>query len=138
MANIQAVRPVKHTIDLGDGVEREIEFSLNAMADLEEKYGTIEQAFEKVQGDNISAIRFLLWCLLNNGEQEISEREIGRLINLRNLSDLMSSVMDYMEEAMPGITEMAEKNPVSQTWQDFQIRSILKTPGIGLLSYTQE
>ena len=116
MANIQAVRPVKHTIDLGDGVEREIEFSLNAMADLEDKYGTIEHAFVKIQEDNISAIRFLLWCLLNNGEQEISEREIGRLINLRNLNELMSSVMDYMEEAMPGITEMAEKNPVSQTW----------------------
>ena len=42
MADVQAVRPVKHTIDLGDGVEREIEFSLNAMADLEEKYGTVE------------------------------------------------------------------------------------------------
>lgn len=118
MADIQAVRPVKHTIDLGDGVERDIEFSLNAMADLEEKYGTIENAFEKVQSDNISAIRFLLWCLLNNGEQEISEREIGRLINLRNLSDLMSSVMDYMEEALPGITEMAEKNQIApaQNW----------------------
>lgn len=116
MANIQAIRPVKHTIDLGDGVERDIEFSLNAMADLEDKYGTIENAFKKIQEDNISAIRFLLWCLLNNGEQEISEREIGRLINLRNLNDLMSSVMDYMEEAMPGITEMAEKNLVSQTW----------------------
>lgn len=118
MADIQAVRPVKHTIDLGDGVEREIEFSLNAMADLEEKYGTIESAFKKVQEDNISAIRFLLWCLLNNGEQEISEREIGRLINLRNLSDLMSSVMDYMEEAMPGISEMTEKNSIApiQNW----------------------
>lgn len=116
MANIQAVRPVKHTIDLGDGVEREIEFSLNAMADLEEKYGTVEHAFEKVEENNISAIRFLLWCLLNTGEQEISEREVGRLINLRNLNELMSSVMDYMEEAMPGLQEMVSKNQNSQTW----------------------
>ena len=118
MADIQAVRPVKHTIDLGDGVEREIEFSLNAMADLEEKYGTIENAFNKVQDNNISSIRFLLWCLLNNGEQEISEREVGRLINMRNLNDLMNSVMDYMEEAMPGIQEMAAKNleTPTQTW----------------------
>ena len=118
MADIQAVRPVKHTIDLGDGVEREIEFSLNAMADLEEKYGTIESAFKKVQENNVGAIRFLLWCLLNNGEQNISEREIGRKINMRNLNELMSAIMDYMEEAMPGITELAEKNQVAldQTW----------------------
>lgn len=118
MANIQAVRPVKHTIDLGDGVEREIEFSLNAMADLEEKYGTIEKAFVEIQENNVRAIRFLLWCLLNNGEQEISERDVGRLINLRNLDELMTSVMDYMEEAMPGLTEAAEKNQLTpaQTW----------------------
>ena len=116
MADIQAVRPVKHTIDLGDGVEREIEFSLNAMADLEEKYGTVEKAFERVEDNNISAIRFLLWCLLNTGEQEISEREVGRLINLRNLNELMTSVMDYMEEAMPGLQEMVSKNLNSQAW----------------------
>ena len=110
MADIQAVRPVKHTIDLGDGVEREIEFSLNAMADLEDKYGTVENAFNKMQENNIAAIRFLLWALLNNGEQEISEREIGRIINLRNLDSLMSAVMDYMEEAMPGFSADVAKN----------------------------
>lgn len=116
MADIRAIRPVKHTIDLGDGVEREIEFSLNAMADLEDKYGTVEAAFNKIQENNISAIRFLLWCLLNNGEQEISEREIGRMINLRNLDDLMTAVMDYMEEAMPEIQEMQAKNQERPTW----------------------
>lgn len=101
MSNVKSVHPDKHTIDLGDGIEREISFSLNAMADLENKYGTVEAAFNKVQEGNVSAIRFLLWCLLNNGTEEITEREIGRVINLNNLSDLMSSVMDYLEEAMP-------------------------------------
>lgn len=116
MSDIRAVRPVTHTIDLGDGVEREISFSLNAMADLEDKYGTVENAFDKIQDNNIAAIRFLLWCLLNNGDQEISEREIGRKIDLRNLDDLMNAVMDYMEEAMPAIQEIQAKNPEKPAW----------------------
>ncbi len=116
MSDIRAIRPVKHTIDLGDGVERDIEFSLNAMADLEDKYGTVEEAFNKIQDNNISAIRFLLWCLLNNGEQEITEREVGKLINIRNLDELMTAVMDYMEEAMPNVVELQSKNLEAPTW----------------------
>lgn len=119
MSDIQAVRPVKHTIDLGDGVEREISFSLNAMADLEEKYGSVDAAFEKVQENSVAAIRFLFWTLLNNDENgEITERQVGKLIDLQNLDEIMSTVMDYMEEAMPAIQEMTAKNLTapSQNW----------------------
>ena len=119
MSEVQAVRPVKHTIDLGDGVEREVSFSLNAMADLEEKYGSIDAAFEQVQNNKISAIRFLLWVLLNNdANEEITEREVGALINLQNLEELISTVMDYMEESMPAIQEMQAKNlqAPAKTW----------------------
>ena len=119
MSDVQAVRPAKHTIDLGDGVEREVSFSLNAMADLEERYGSIDAAFEQVQNNKISAIRYLLWVLLNNdANEEITERQVGALINLQNLEDLISTVMDYMEESMPAIREMQAKNPATpgQTW----------------------
>ena len=116
MSDIKAVRPVKHTIDLGDGVEREICFTLNAMADLEDKFGSVEAAFEKMEQNNISAIRYLFWCLLNtNTTEEITEREVGNLIDMRNLNDLMDSVMDYMEEAMPAMQEMVAKNQTTPT-----------------------
>ena len=119
MSDIKAVRPVKHTIDLGDGVEREICFTLNAMADLEEKFGTVEAAFEKMEQNNISAIRFLLWCLLNTDDtEELTERQVGNLIDLSNLNELMDSVMDYLEEAMPAMNELAAKNQTqpTQSW----------------------
>ena len=111
MSDVRAVKTVKHTIDLGDGVEREVTFSLNAMANLEEKFGSIDAAFEKIQNNSIAAIRYLLWCILDNDEQEISEREVGRLIKLENLDELMSTVMDYFEEAMPTVQDLAAKNP---------------------------
>ncbi len=117
MSDIRAVRPAKHTIDLGDGVEREVYFSLNAMADLEEKYGSVEAAFDKCAQNNISAIRYLLWCLLNtSAEEQITERQVGELINLQNLGELMETVMDYLEEAMPQLEELNAKNQTAPTW----------------------
>lgn len=102
MANVAAVRPVKQTIDLGDGVEREVVFTLNAMAELEEKYGTIEAAFEKVQSGSVAAIRFLLWCILvPDGEDDMTEREVGKLIDISKLNDIMEAIMSAFESQMP-------------------------------------
>ena len=108
MASVNDVKVSKKTIDLGDGVEREVLFSLNAMADLEEKYGSIEEAFNKVQNGSISAIRFLLWCVLvPDGDADLTEREIGKLINISNLNDIMDALMGIFEEHMPATDNSA-------------------------------
>lgn len=102
MSNVSAVKNTKRTVDLGDGVEREVILSLNAMADLEEKYGSIEAAFAKVQEGSVAAIRYLLWCILvPDGDEDLTEKEVGKLIRIDNLSDIMGSLMDVLEEQMP-------------------------------------
>ena len=117
MSDVRAVRPAKHTIDLGDGVEREVYFSLNAMADLEDKYGSVEAAFDKCSENNISAIRYLLWCLLRGaGDEDLTEFQVGNMINLQNLNELINTVMDYLEEAMPELENLMEKNQMTTTW----------------------
>lgn len=102
MSNVSAVKNMKRTVDLGDGVEREVILSLNAMADLEEKYGSIEAAFAKVQEGSVAAIRYLLWCILvPDGDEDLTEKEVGKLIRIDNLSEIMSNLMDVLEEQMP-------------------------------------
>ena len=102
MSNVSTVKNTKRTVDLGDGVEREVILSLNAMADLEEKYGSIEAAFAKVQEGSVAAIRYLLWCILvPDGDEDLTEKEVGKLIRIDNLSDIMSNLMDVLEEQMP-------------------------------------
>ena len=106
MSNVADVKPKKRTVDLGDGVEREVVLSLNAMAELEDKYGSIDSAFEKIKQGSIATIRFLLWCVLvPEGDTDLTEREIGRLIKLDNIQEIMSSVMDALEEQMPPSTD---------------------------------
>lgn len=101
MANIAAIKPVTRTINLGDGVERKCTFTLNAMAELELKYGSIDAAFKAMQDGSICAIRFLLWLIIVPDGQEMTEKEIGAKIDLTNLSEIMDSVMDMFTEAMP-------------------------------------
>lgn len=102
MSNVSAVKNTKRTVDLGDGVEREVILSLNAMADLEEKYGSIEAAFAKVQEGSVAAIRYLLWCILvPDGDEDLTEKEVGKLIRIDNLSEIMGNLMDVLEEQMP-------------------------------------
>ena len=102
MSNVSAVKNTKRTVDLGDGVEREVILSLNAMADLEEKYGSIEAAFAKVQEGSVAAIRYLLWCILvPDGDEDLTEKEVGKLIRIDNLSEIMGNRMDVLEEEMP-------------------------------------
>lgn len=115
MSNVADVKPKKRTVDLGDGVEREVVLSLNAMAELEDKYGSIDSAFEKIKQGSIATIRFLLWCVLvPDGDTDLTEREIGRLIKLDNIQEIMSSVMDALEEQMPPSTD----SPNQQTQAD--------------------
>lgn len=117
MSNVSAVKNTKRTVDLGDGVEREVILSLNAMADLEEKYGSIEAAFAKVQEGSVAAIRYLLWCILvPDGDEDLTEKEVGKLIRIDNLSEIMGNLMDVLEEQMPdgstGPNQVAPTNVV--------------------------
>lgn len=104
MANAKAVKPVTPTIDLGDGVEREFNFSLNAMAELEIKYGSIEAAFKKIKDESsIQVIRYLLWLILVPDGEELTERQVGAMINVNNLNEIMNTLMDAFSEAMPNV-----------------------------------
>lgn len=115
MSNVADVKPKKRTVDLGDGVEREVVLSLNAMAELEDKYGSIDNAFEKIKRGSIATIRFLLWCVLvPDGDTDLTEREIGKLIKLDNIQEIMTSVMNALEEQMPPSTD----SPNQQTQAD--------------------
>lgn len=101
MANVSDVKPKKRFVDLGDGVEREVVFSLNAMAELEEKYGSIDAAFNKVKGGSIAAVRFLLWTIMHDSDETLTEYQVGSMIRLDNLGEIMESLMTALEDQMP-------------------------------------
>lgn len=101
MANVSDVKPKKRFVDLGDGVEREVIFSLNAMAELEDKYGSIDAAFNKVKSGSIAAVRFLLWTIMYDNDESLTERKVGAMIRLDNISEIMETLTAALESQMP-------------------------------------
>lgn len=108
MSNLRDVRPVKKTITLSDGVEREVRFTLNAMAELEERYGSVEKAFEALDSNSIKAARFILWAGLMESDETLTEQQVGKLIDMNNLRDIMDSVGNMLSDDMPEVTEQAQ------------------------------
>lgn len=111
MANVKDVKSDPIKITLTDGVERELRFTLNAMAELEDKYGSVEAAFTALEGNSIKALRFILWVGLVSNDPTITEQQVGDLIDLQYMKELMDSLGDAFgsdlpkEEATPQVEE---------------------------------
>lgn len=98
MANIKKLRREPIVIDIGDGVERTLRYTLNSFALIEEKYGTIDKAMEALNSGSIVAIRFVLWAGLIHEDENLSEYYVGSQIDLSDLEDLA----EKMNKAMMG------------------------------------
>lgn len=127
MANLKQVRRNKIKVVLSDGVERELKFSLNAMADLEDKYGTVDNAFKELEEGHITAVRYILWAALRDDDESLTERQVGGLIELSSIGDIMKAMNSAATGDMPepepekesAVASVATNNVVEGAVVDF-------------------
>lgn len=110
MSNLREVRPKAKTITLNDGVERELKFTLNAMAELEDRYGSVQAAFEALDNNSVKAARCILWAGLLHTEEGLTEMQVGNLLDVKSLQSIMASMSDALVEDMPEQEEGAAPN----------------------------
>lgn len=67
MSNALNLKTPLTTVNLG-GKDRTIKFDLNAYAELELKYGSVEKAMDALQTGSVSALRNILWAGLIHSE----------------------------------------------------------------------
>ena len=101
MSNVNDIKSKVTKITLMDGVERTIRYDLNAMAELEEKYGSVDAAFEELDKNSIKALRFVLWAGLVHEDEELTEKQVGSLIDLNSIKSIMQTLGDAFEADMP-------------------------------------
>lgn len=101
MGTLQDVKPKKVVLTFRDGSAHEILFTLNALALLEEKYGDIDAAFEKLDKGSFLAIRYMLWAALQHEENPLTEDEVGKNIDISSLSDISGILTEAVENGMP-------------------------------------
>ncbi|MNG96003.1 hypothetical protein D3C79_550540 [compost metagenome] len=107
MSKAKAVRTPRVTIELG-GKTRTIVYDLNAFAELELKYGSVDKAMQALQGGSVIAARNMLWAGLIHDEAILDEvtgeplrygitpYQVGAWLSatdIQTLGDLINSAM---------------------------------------------
>ena len=101
MANLEKVREKNVTITLTDGKEYRLRFTLNALAELEDRYGSVEAAFEQLDKGSFKAIRCLLWAGVLHEHPDMTETENGNLMDIESMQDLVEGITQAVETQLP-------------------------------------
>lgn len=108
MANVNDVKSKAVKITLTDGVERTIKFTLNAMAELEDRYGSVDEAFKQLDNNSIKAVRCILWAGLIHEDPDLTEQQVGNLIDIQYMQELMTSLGEAFDTDMPEPEKLPE------------------------------
>ena len=83
-------------------------FDLNAFAELEDKFGSLDQAFQKMQQGSVKATRTLLWAGLLHEDETLTERRVGAMISMTNVETIMEQIIQALTVALPEDTDSSE------------------------------
>jgi hypothetical protein len=101
MSNVADVKSKTVKITLNDGVERTIKFTLNALAELEDKFGSVQAAFDKLEKENsMKALRAVLWAGFLHEDPNLTELTVGNLIDIAYMQELVDSLEEAFEQDM--------------------------------------
>lgn len=89
---------------LGDK-EYELKFNMNTFCELEEVYGDINKAFDDLQNMKIKAIRALIYAAIKVQEENITLKEVGEMLELKDLERLSVAINKALDIAMPELDE---------------------------------
>lgn len=102
---VQVMQDKGEKIEL-KGQEFDVRFDLNALCELQDKFGDLELAFDGLDKGDFKKIRSLLHIALANGEKEnITEKEVGALIDFTNLNVITEALTTAFSNAMPTASE---------------------------------
>lgn len=100
MSQVNDVRRKPIFVNL-KGEEHEIIFSLEAFAEMEERYGSVDAAMEEMNKGKVKDIKFFLWAALLHEDNPPSEKEIAKAIDIRDLKELIARVMQALGADAP-------------------------------------
>lgn len=110
---MSAIKDGRFPIELDK--ERHLLFSLNAIDEMQDKFGGFDKLDEVLSGkDSIKNLRWLLTVLLNEGaeagEPELTEKEVGRMIHTGNFVEVKSAIFKAFSMGNNGTPEPPEQD----------------------------
>lgn len=110
MSNLSDVKHRKVFIDL-NGEKKEVKYTLNSFAELEEAYGSVDAAMEALSGQSIKAIRKILWAGLIHADERLTEKQVGAMITLGDIPDITEALGGAFNASMPSAEAVKAEDP---------------------------
>lgn len=86
------------TIEL-KGRKYEMNFDLNAMAELEDIFGTLQIAIAELKKKKLKAVRSFLYAVLKSTDESLTEFEVGKLIDMNNFTTIEKAITKLINNA---------------------------------------
>lgn len=114
--NLNSIRDGYYSIGVFDGKERFVRFDLNAFAEMERVYGSMDAANEALSKGSMTEIRRILWFGLIHDNAVLDEitgepikytltvYEVGKWLTPSNLQDVMNKLSAAINGAIPAET----------------------------------
>ena len=114
-SNLDQVRTAPGSYFIGNfgGKDRYIRYDLNAFAEMEDMFGSMEQAQERLQGGSMKDVRTVLWLGLIWDEVVLDEvtgdpikytlspYQVGSWLTTLNLQDVMDKLQSAISGSLP-------------------------------------
>ena len=114
---MSAIKDGRYPVELG-GKERHLLFTLNALDEVQDRFGgydKLNEVFNQSNKDWIKNTKWLLALLLNEGadegEPEVTEQQVGRWIHTGNLVEVQNAMYKAFAVGTRGTTERPEREP---------------------------
>lgn len=114
---MSAIKDGRYPIEIG-GKERHLLFSLNALDEIQDKFGGYDKLTEVFNQDNkdwIKNTKWLLALLINEGaeddEPEVTERQVGKWIHTGNIIEVQNAILKAFAIGTNGDKESQEEEP---------------------------
>lgn len=108
---MSVIKDGRYPVEIG-GKTYHLLFSLNALDELQDKFGGYDKLAEAMSQDNkdwIKNTKWLLAMLINEGaeegEPEVTERQVGRMIHTGNITDIQEAMLKAFSVGTSGTAE---------------------------------
>lgn len=108
---MSVIKDGRYPVEIG-GKTYHLLFSLNALDELQDKFGGYDKLAEAMSQDNkdwIKNTKWLLAMLINEGaeegEPEVTERQVGRMIHTGNITEIQEAMLKAFSVGTSGTAE---------------------------------
>ncbi len=109
------------TIEL-KGKKYDMNFDLNAMAELEDIFGSLQIAIAELKKKKLKAVRSFLYAVLKSTDESLTEFEVGRLIDMNNFTTIEKAITKLINNAFEEGEEDEKETSTKNEHPDHQPR----------------